>query len=113
MRSVKVIYHNPTLPHLIFSPRQIRLSAERGGIILLKLLGLSFSDLIGESTLRQAQGDICHGELVRPGESAEEDRTMDCPVKPDNDDFLKYLLAGVLRGELFNSTSSKTTKIFT
>jgi hypothetical protein len=48
---------------------------------------LSFPDLIGESTLRQAQGDKCHGELVRPGESAEEDRTMDYPVKPDNDSY--------------------------
>jgi hypothetical protein len=48
---------------------------------------LSFPDLIGESTLRQAQGDVCHGELVRPGESAEEDRTMDYPVKPDNDSY--------------------------
>ena len=27
---------------------------------------LSFPDLIGESTLRQAQGDTCHGELVEP-----------------------------------------------
>ena len=41
----------------------------------MKLLGLSFPDLIGllsdspearESTLRQAQGDMCHGELVEP-----------------------------------------------
>jgi hypothetical protein len=40
---------------------------------------------------------MCHGELVRPGESAEEDRTMDYPVKPDNDKhFLDrlYLLSG-------------------
>ena len=47
----------------------------------------SFPDLIGEATLRQAQGDNCHGELVRPGEAAEEDRTMDCPVTPDNDNI--------------------------
>jgi len=41
----------------------------------MNLLGVSFPDLIGllsdspearESTLRQAQGDNCHGELVEP-----------------------------------------------
>ena len=73
----------------------------------MKLFYLSFPDLIGllgdspgarESTLRQAQGDKCHGELVEPwivrsipmriSARSRSDRTMT---------ILKYLIDGGIR----------------
>jgi hypothetical protein len=40
--------------------------------------------MIGESMVRQAHHDNCHPEPVEGW------------VKPDNDDFIRYLLAGVI-----------------